>query len=319
MTGAGGFIGSHLVEALLETGATVSTFVRYNSQNNTGFLDLLAPRKKDIRIIFGDIRDAEAVRGAVHGMDMVFHLAALVGIPYSCVHPGEVFEVNANGALNVLIAAKSANLQRVVMMSTSEVYGSAQYIPIDEQHPKQPLSPYAASKISADATALSFHAALGVPVAIVRSFNTYGPRQSDRAIIPALICQALSKNEMLVGNTAPTRDFMYVTDTVRGILRIAESEGAIGQEINIGTGREISIGELANRIAGIIGRDLPMREVAERKRSNTSEVTRLLCNNSKAHAVAGWAPQISLEDGLARTIEWVRRNLGMYDPEAYRM
>jgi dTDP-glucose 4,6-dehydratase len=319
VTGAGGFIGSHLVERLLALGANVTAFVRYNSRNHPGFLDLLAPHTKHIRIVPGDIRDPEAIRSALEGADTVFHLAALIGIPYSYVHPIEVFEVNAQGTLNVLVAARDASLQRVVIASTSEVYGSALYVPIDEQHPKQPLSPYSASKIASDAIGLSFHAAFQLPVTVVRPFNTYGPRQSDRAIIPTIISQALTQPEIKIGNTTPTRDFTYVSDTVEGFLRLAESDKTLGQEVNLGTGSEVSIGDLVQRINAIIGRDLPVRKRDERARPETSEVTRLLSNNSKARELAGWTPCITLDDGIRLTAKWVEERLEMYDPSTYRI
>jgi dTDP-glucose 4,6-dehydratase len=319
VTGGGGFIGSHLVERLLALGANVTAFVRYNSRNDPGFLDLLAPQTKDIRIVSGDIRDPEAVRLALDGAHTVFHLAALVGIPYSYVHPIEVFEVNANGTLNVLVGAREVGVQRVVITSTSEVYGSALYVPIDEKHPKQPLSPYSASKIASDAIALSFHAAFQLPVTVVRPFNTYGPRQSDRAIIPTIISQALTQPEITVGNTAPTRDFTYVSDTVEGFLQLAESDAAVGQEVNLGTGTEVSIGELVQRINAIIGRDLPIRKKDERVRPETSEVNRLLSNNSKARDLVGWTPRVTLDDGIRLTAKWVEERLEMYDPSTYRI
>jgi len=323
VTGAGGFIGSHLVERLLALGANVTAFVRYNSRNDPGFLDLLAPRTKDIRIVPGDIRDPEAVRNALEGAGAVFHLAALVGIPYSYVHPVEVFEVNANGTLNILVAARDAGLDRVVTASTSEVYGSARYVPIDEQHPKQPQSPYSASKIAADAVALSFHAAFQLPVTVVRPFNTYGPRQSDRAIIPTIISQALTQPEIMIGNTSPTRDFTYVSDTVEGFLQLAASEAAVGQEVNLGTGSEISIGDLVERINGImgaiVGRDLPVRQKDERVRPESSEVSRLVSNNSKARELTGWRPCVGLEEGIRLTAKWVEERLDMYDPNVYRI
>jgi NAD dependent epimerase/dehydratase len=319
VTGAGGFIGSHLVERLLTQGANVTAFVRYNSRNDPGFLDLLASRRKDVRIISGDIRDPEAVRSALEGADTVFHLAALTGIPYSYVHPIEVFEVNASGTLNVLAGARDIALRRVVITSTSEVYGSALYVPIDEKHPKQPLSPYSASKIAADAIALSFHAAFQLPVTVVRPFNTYGPRQSDRAIIPTIISQALTQPEITVGNTAPTRDFTYVSDTVEGFLQLAESDATVGQEVNLGTGSEVSIGDLVQRITAVVGRDLPVRQREERARPKTSEVNRLLSNNSKARALVGWAPQVTLDDGIRLTAKWVEERLEMYDPSSYRI
>jgi NAD dependent epimerase/dehydratase len=319
VTGAGGFIGSHLVERLLALGANVTAFVRYNSRNDPGFLDLLAPHTKHIRIVPGDIRDSEAVRGALEGADSVFHLAALIGIPYSYVHPIEVFEVNARGTLNVLVGARDASLERVAIASTSEVYGSALYVPIDEKHPKQPLSPYSASKIASDALALSFHAAFQLPVTVVRPFNTYGPRQSDRAIIPTIISQALTQPEITVGNTAPTRDFTYVSDTVEGFLQVGESDRAVGQEVNLGTGSEVSIGDLVQRINAIIGRDLPVRKKDERVRPETSEVNRLLSNNSKARELVGWTPRVTLDDGIRLTAKWVEERLEMYDPSTYRI
>jgi NAD dependent epimerase/dehydratase len=319
VTGAGGFIGSHLVERLLALGANVTAFVRYNSRNDAGFLDLLAPRTKDLRIVPGDMRDPEAVRNALEGAQAVFHLAALVGIPYSYVHPVEVFEVNADGTLNVLVAARDAGVDRVITASTSEVYGSARYVPIDEKHPKQPQSPYSASKIAADAVALSFHAAFQLPVTVVRPFNTYGPRQSDRAIIPTIISQALTQPEIAIGNTSPTRDFTYVSDTVEGFLQLAASDATVGQEVNLGTGLEISIGELVERINAIVGRDLPVRQKDERVRPESSEVSRLVSNNSKARELTGWRPCVGLEEGIRLTAKWVEERLDMYDPNVYRI
>ena len=316
VTGAAGFIGSHLVERLLALGANVTAFVRYNSRNDTGFL---GPHAKAIRIVPGDIRDPEAVRSALEGAQVVFHLAALTGIPYSYVHPVEVVEVNTNGTLNILVAARDAGLERVVITSTSEVYGSARYVPIDEKHPKQPQSPYSASKIASDAVALSFHAAFQLPVTVVRPFNTYGPRQSDRAIIPTIISQALTQAEITVGNTTPTRDFTYVTDTVEGFLQLALSDAAIGQEVNLGTGSEVSIGDLVERINAIVGRNLPVRKKDERVRPESSEVQRLLSNNLKARELTGWRPCVTLEDGIRLTAKWVEQRLEMYDPGAYRI
>lgn len=316
VTGAGGFIGSHLVERLLGLGANVTAFVRYNSRNDPGFL---SEHTTDIRIVPGDIRDPEAVRSALEGADTVFHLAALTGIPYSYVHPIEVFEVNAHGTLNVLVGARDAGLERVVITSTSEVYGTARYVPIDEKHPKQPQSPYSASKISADAIALSFHAAFQLPVTIVRPFNTYGPRQSDRAIIPTIISQALTQPEITIGNTRPTRDFTYVSDTVDGFLCLAASQATVGQEINLGTGVEISIGDLVQRINTIIGRDLPIRTQDQRVRPETSEVNRLLSNNARARELAGWAPRVTLDEGIRLTAKWVEERLDLYAPSVYRI
>lgn len=315
VTGAAGFIGSHLVERLLELGADVRAFVRYNSRNDAGFL---APLAGQVQIVPGDIRDPEAVREALEGSSAVFHLAALVGIPYSYVHPVEVFDVNARGALNVLVAARDAGLERVVIASTSEVYGTARYVPIDERHPKHPQSPYSASKIAADAAAVSFHAAYALPVTIVRPFNTYGPRQSDRAIIPTIASQALTRGEIVLGNLAPTRDFTYVTDTVEGFIRVAES-GAYGEEINLGRGEEVSVGDLARRITAIAGRDIPVSQAEQRLRPQASEVNRLLSDNRKARELAGWTPRVCLDEGLRRTVDWVRGRLDLYNPGEYRI
>lgn len=319
VTGAGGFIGSHLVGRLLGEGARVTAFVRYNSRGDAGLLETLAGRQKEVRIVCGDIRELETVHQVVKGAEVVLHLAALVGIPYSYVHPNEVVEVNTVGTLNVLTAARDAGVQKVVVTSTSEVYGTALSVPISEAHPKQPQSPYAASKIGADALALSFYASYDLPVAVLRPFNTYGPGQSDRAIIPTIISQALRGDEIRIGNRKPTRDFTFVTDTVDGFLRAAESSASVGQEINLGSGREISVGELAEAIASLVGRDLRIREVEERTRPPRSEVERLLADNSKARRLLGWEPRVGLRDGLRRTVEWVRNNASWYDPEAYRI
>jgi NAD dependent epimerase/dehydratase len=317
VTGAGGFIGSHLVQRLLDLGADVTAFIRYNSQNDVGFLAAIGDRP--IRIVRGDVTDVEALRRAFVGSDVAFHLAALVGVPYSFIHANQVFQVNTMGTVNVLTAARDNSLSKVVITSTSEVYGSARYVPIDEAHPKQPQSPYAASKIAADAIALSFYHAYGLPVAIVRPFNTFGPRQSDRAIIPTVIAQALSKDEIRIGNPHPTRDFTFVTDTAEGFIKAAESDKAIGQEINLGSGAEISVAALAEAIAAMVGRQVPVRVDEKRVRSSQAEVTRLLANNSRARELIGWQPVVGLEEGLRRTIEWVRENSAAYDPNAYRV
>jgi len=319
VTGAGGFIGSHLVDRLLALGAEVTAFIRYNSRNDPGVLDLIGEKKKRLRIVSGEIRELETVRHLLEGADVVFHLAALVGIPYSYVHPSEVIEVNTIGTLNVLTAAKEHGLKKVVVTSTSEVYGSALYVPIDEKHPKQPQSPYAASKIAADAIALSFRSAFDLPVTIVRPFNTYGPRQSDRAIIPAIISQALTRKEIILGNTSPTRDFTFVDDTVDGFLRVAESDRAVGEEINLGSGQEVSIGDLATRIAGLIGGGVKTQQSKERARPMRSEVERLLSSNAKARELTGWKPNVALDKGLSLTIDWVRNHLDLYDPATYRI
>jgi dTDP-glucose 4,6-dehydratase len=318
VTGAGGFIGSHLVQRLLELGSQVTGFVRYNSRNDRGGLEFIGEDKRNLKIVAGEIRELETVRGLMKDADVVFHLAALVGIPYSYMHTSEVVEVNTIGTLNVLTAAKDAQVRKVVVTSTSEVYGSALHVPIGEDHPKQPQSPYAASKIAGDAIAMSFHHAFALPVAIVRPFNTYGPRQSDRAIIPTIISQALTRRQIRLGNTVPTRDFTYVTDTAEGMVRIGQSDAAIGEEINLGTGREISIGDLANRIAAMIGTDVAVEQNEERTRPAGSEVMRLLADNAKGRRLVGWEPTVTLDEGLRHTITWVKEHLGHYEPDAYR-
>ncbi len=319
VTGAGGFIGSHLVERLLDEWADVTAFVRYNSRNDRGVLGLDGGRERPVRVVAGEIRELATVRRLVKDTDVVFHLAALVGIPYSYVHPDEVVEVNTIGTLNVLTAAKDAGVRRVVVTSTSEVYGSALKVPIGEDHPRQPQSPYAASKIASDAVALSFHRSFDLPVAVVRPFNTYGPRQSDRAIIPTIISQALTKREITLGNTAPTRDFTYVTDTADGVLRMGEAPAAVGEEVNLGSGSEISIGDLAARIAAIVGADVRVVRSEERVRPAHSEVMRLLADNGKAKRLVGWTPRVSLDEGLRRTVAWIRDHPALYDPNAYRV
>jgi dTDP-glucose 4,6-dehydratase len=317
VTGAGGFIGSHLTERLLGEGASVRAFVRYNSRNDLGFLtDVKSDR---LEIIKGDIRDLDTVRRSARDVKVIFHLAALVGIPYSYQHVCEVVEVNTLGTLNALIAARENKVERIVHTSTSEVYGTAQTPQIAESHPRQAQSPYAASKIAADALALSFYHSFGLPVAVCRPFNTYGPRQSDRAIIPALLTQALRKDEMVVGNLTPSRDFTFVADTVEGLMRIAACGGCVGREINLGTGREVSIGDLAHKIVALVGRDVPIRQSEERMRSATSEVQRLCSDNFLARSLAGWQPKVSLEEGLERTLDWVKKQGHLYNPDQYRI
>lgn len=319
ITGAGGFIGSQLTEAILQRGASVVALTHYNSRNHPGFLtDLKHPRGR-LQIVPGDIRDLEAMRNATRNVDVVFHLAALVGIPYSYEHAHQVVEVNTIGTLNVLTAAREANVQRLVHTSTSEVYGTARAVPIDENHPKQPQSPYSASKIAADALALSYHLSFGLPVTVCRPFNTYGPRQSDRAIIPALISQALQKDTLAVGNLEPTRDFTFVSDTVEGFIKLAESERCIGQEVNLGAGSEISIGELIRKIIELVGRDVKVTRAEERIRPAASEVFRLCSNNAKARELADWSPRVSLDEGLRMTLNWVKRSSHLYDPDQYRI
>jgi len=320
ITGAGGFIGSHLTERLFELGAKIRAFVRYTSRADEGFIKYFSEDlRKDIDIVYGDIRELETIVKAIDGVDIIFNLAALVGIPYSYIHPQEVIEANTIGTLNVLMAARDIGIEKLVQTSTSEVYGTARYVPINEEHPKQPQSPYSASKIAADAIALSFYHSFDLPVAVIRPFNTYGPRQSDRAVIPSIISQALTKDRLTLGSTTPTRDFTFVTDTAEGFIKVAESEKSIGIEINIGSGQEISIGNLTRKIISLVGRDIVIEHDKERLRPAHSEVERLCADNTRARNVLGWLPKVSLTRGLEETISFIKSNPGFYDPDKYRV
>lgn len=318
VTGAGGFIGSHLCERLVQEGAKVRAFVRYTSHPDVGNLGHL-PKEvvRGIEIVRGDLRDPEAVRGAVGKVDTVFHLGALIAIPYSYVNPREVIDVNVMGTMNVLVAARHEGVRRVVHTSTSEVFGTARYVPIDEAHPLQGQSPYSASKIAADKIAESFYRSFELPVATVRPFNTFGPRQSARAVIPTIITQALVRDEIHLGSLTPSRDFTFVTDTVDGFMRGGSSERAVGEEINLGTNVGVTIGELAQKIFSFVGKAPRITSDDARVRPQKSEVMRLLAANAKAKEYLGWSPQVSLDDGLRRTIEWIRENLNEYRPDEY--
>ena len=320
ITGAAGFIGSHLTEALLGRGAKVRVFIRYNSRNGRGNLDdLQHAQLAELEIMAGDLRDADAVERAMQNCDIVFHLGALVGIPYSFQNPREVVETNILGTFNVLNAARATGITRVVHTSTSEVYGSARYVPIDENHPLQGQSPYAASKIGADKLVESFHASYELPVVTVRPFNSYGPRQSARAVIPALITQALSTREIRVGNTEARRDFTFVTDTVAGFIAAAMGDKALGKVVNIGSGAEVSIGRLAKVIQGTVQKDAELVVDEGRLRPGRSEVTRLLADNSRAREVLGWAPSVSFEDGIKRTVDWISAHLDRFQVGKYQI
>ncbi len=316
ITGAGGFIGSHLADALVRTGARTRAMVHYNSAGRRGWLDE-SDLKDDMEIIVGDIREVDSVRAALKGVDVVFHLAALIAIPYSYVSPSSYVSTNILGTLNILQESLHSGVSRVVHTSTSEVYGTARQIPISEEHPLQGQSPYSATKIGADKLAESFHKSFGLPVSIVRPFNTYGPRQSARAIIPTIMTQALANEPIRVGNIAPTRDFNYVEDTVRGFKSNAASEKAIGRVINLGTGTEISIGDLARTICSLVGKECQIIQEEQRIRPSGSEVDRLLADNRLADELLGWRPQVSLRDGLHQTLDWMRLNLERYRPEVY--
>jgi dTDP-glucose 4,6-dehydratase len=316
VTGAGGFIGSHLTERLVELGAKTRAFVRYSSSGSWGWLDE-SPRKNDVEIVLGDIRDQDTVAHALDGVDIIFHLAALIAIPYSYEAPLSYVRTNVEGTLNVLQAARRAGSERVVHTSTSEVYGTARTVPIDENHPLQGQSPYSASKIGADKIAESFHLSFGLPVVTVRPFNTFGPRQSARAVIPTIITQALNSSEIRLGNLEPTRDLNFIADTVSGFIKAAETPKAIGETINLGTGREISIGDLAALILKLMNRDIPIALEDARMRPENSEVDRLCADSRKGQSILGWEPQYSLEAGLATTIEWIRENSERYRTGIY--
>lgn len=321
VTGADGFIGSHLTERLLERGYSVRAFVYYNSFNNWGWLDTLPKEKLDkIEIFSGDIRDPNGVREAMKGIDMVFHLAALIAIPFSYHSPDSYVDTNIKGTLNVLQAARDLNTERILVTSTSEVYGTAQYVPIDEKHPYQGQSPYSATKIGADRLAESFYRSFNLPVTIVRPFNTYGPRQSARAVIPTIITQLLAgKKEIHLGSLTPTRDFNFVKDTADGFIAIAESDKTIGEEINIATQHEISIGDLANELIRQINPNAKIVCEEERMRPEKSEVNRLLGSNEKIKKLTEWSPKYTFSEGLAETIEFFRNNLDKYKVDIYNV
>jgi NAD dependent epimerase/dehydratase len=307
VTGAAGFIGSHLVETLVRSGAEVTALVHYNSRDDRGNLehlprDLLAA----IKVLRGDVRDAYFMRSAMHNMDTVFHLAALIAIPYSYRAPAAYVDTNVIGTLNVLQAARDSGVQRLVHTSTSEVYGTARYVPIDEDHPLQAQSPYAASKIAADKLAESFHLSFGLPVVTVRPFNTFGPRQSRRAVLATIVSQVLAGGPVRLGNLDPVRDLCFVTDTAQGFVLAAQSAEAIGSVINLGTGRGVRIGELAEAVFEVAGRRAEIHQEDQRFRPDASEVMRLIASWSRAEKLLGWAPRVSLRDGLAATVDWFR-------------
>ena len=318
VTGSGGFIGSNLVEALAREGANVTAFLHYNARADMGMLRYSDPElRRNIKPYFGELRDPQAVRQAMQGAQTVFHLAALIGIPYSYVHPYDVVQTNMVGTLNVLSTARDLNVERVIHTSTSEVYGTALYAPIDEKHPLQGQSPYSASKIGADKLAESFHLSYGLPVSTVRPFNTYGPRQSARAVIPTIISQMLTRDRIHLGSLSPLRDFNYVGDTVAGFLAAAVSERTIGDVVNVGSGREISIGDLVHLIRKLVGRDVIVETDEQRVRPAGSEVGRLLADNRKAKEIMGWEPRVSLEEGLTHTIKWIEGHLDLFQVEHY--
>lgn len=316
VTGAGGFVGSHLTERLVRAGARVRAMVHYNALGTWGWLDQ-SPVRGDIDVIASDLADRDSVVRAMTGSEIVFHLGALIAIPYSYEAPASYVHTNVIGTLNVLQAARELGVERVVHTSTSEVYGTAQYVPIDEKHPLQGQSPYSASKIGADKMAQAFHRSFGVPVVTLRPFNTFGPRQSARAVIPTIITQCLAGDTVHLGSLEPTRDFSYVTDSVEGYLLAAGTDKVVGMTINLGSGREISIGDLARTIMEMTGSAATIESDERRLRPEASEVDRLLADNSLARSLLGWRPQVTLEDGLARTIDWIRQNPERFRPGTY--
>ena len=320
ITGADGFIGSHLTEALLAEGCHVKALAQYNSFNNWGWLEQVS--HPELEVVTGDVRDPNFCREFVKGADTVFHLAALIAIPYSYVAPDSYIDTNVKGTLNICQACRDAATERLLITSTSEVYGTAMRVPIDESHPRQPQSPYSASKIGADAIAMSFFNAFGLPVTLVRPFNTYGPRQSARAIIPTIISQiATGQRVIKVGDLSPTRDFNYVADTCRGFIEIARSPLTVGEEVNIATGTEVTMQQTLDTIARIMNADITWERDPARIRPSKSEVFRLCGDNTKIKNLTGWSPQVSLEEGLRRTVEWFTTpgNLAGYKTGIYNV
>jgi NAD dependent epimerase/dehydratase len=320
VTGAGGFVGSHLVEALVKKGARVTALVHYNSRNDWGMLEDVGKKVlADVEVIAGDLRDSDCIRMAVSEQQVIFHLGALIGIPYSYVNPRDVVDTNLYGTLNILSAACDSEVEKIVHTSTSEIYGTAQYVPMDENHPSHPQSPYAASKLGADLLALSFHHSFDLPVGVIRPFNVYGPRQSARAVIPSIITQALVKGKINLGSVFPTRDLTYVQDTVSGFIAFAECEAATGQVVNLGSGREVSINQIVELVSQCLGKKIAIQRKKERIRPKKSEVERLFSDSGKARELFSWNPRIGLEEGINRTIGWLQKNIRRYKHGIYNI
>lgn len=320
VTGAGGFVGSHLVEALVRKGAKVTAFVHYNSRNDWGMLEDVAKGVLDeIEVVAGDLKDADCVRETVRDQEVVFHLGASIGIPYSYVNPRDVVDTNINGSLNVLTAALDFQVHKVVHTSTSEIYGTAQYVPMDEKHPVNPQSPYAASKLGADHLALSFCRSFDLPVGIIRPFNIFGPRQSARAVIPSIITQALLRKKIRLGSVYPTRDLTFVKDTVNGFIDFAECEKTVGEVVNLGSGHEVSIDRVVSLIGDSIGKKVQIRREKSRMRPEKSEVERLFSDSSKAKRLFGWQPKTDFRQAVEKTISWFEKNLERYKGDIYNI
>jgi dTDP-glucose 4,6-dehydratase len=319
ITGAAGFIGSHLTELLIKQGFVVKAFVKYNSKNNWGWLET-SEVKNEVEVITGDIRDYDSVYNAIKDCNSVFHLAALIGIPYSYVSPLAYIKTNIEGTYNILQASKELGVEQILVTSTSETYGTAQYVPIDEKHPMVGQSPYSASKIAADQLAISYYRSFNLPVKIVRPFNTFGPRQSARAIIPTIITQILSgKRKINLGNLNPTRDLTFVKDTCKGFIEIYKCDKLFGEITNIGMKEEITIGDLVNKIAKLLNTPIEIETEEQRVRPENSEVERLLCDNTKLIANTNWNPDYNLEKGLVETIDWLEKNINLYKTDIYNV
>lgn len=321
VTGAEGFIGSHLTERLVELGADVTALVQYNSFNNWGWIDTFDKNVLDsIKMETGDIRELDGMNRIIKGQEVVFHLAALIAIPYSYLSPMAYVRTNVEGTVNVLEACRNHDVKKIIHTSTSETYGTALYVPIDEKHPMQGQSPYSASKIGADKMAESFYRSFNMPIATLRPFNTYGPRQSARAVIPTIISQILAgKKEIKLGSLTPTRDFNFVKDTAEAFVKVAESDKTIGEVINAGSNYEISIGDTVKKIIDIIGKDVKILCDEERIRPEKSEVNRLWADNTKIKELTDWAPKYSIDEGLAETVDWIKENMKHYKPDIYNV
>jgi dTDP-glucose 4,6-dehydratase len=317
-TGAGGFIGSHLVERLASEGAKVRALIHYNARGEQGWL-AKSPIERELDVVAGDVTDLESVRSAMEGVDVVFHLASLIAIPYSYAAPRSYVHVNVEGTLNVLQAARQVGVGRIVHTSTSEVYGSAATIPMTEEHPRRAQSPYAASKVAADAFVESFHRSYGLPAVVLRPFNTFGPRQSARAVIPSIIAQALTRPEIELGALEPTRDFNYVADTVEGFLLAGSTAGIDGEVIHLGTGVETSIADVVRKVGERLQRPIQIHQATQRRRPQASEVDRLCADAGKARRLLGWAPSTDFDAGLDNTIRWVEEHLEQYRPDAFAL
>jgi dTDP-glucose 4,6-dehydratase len=318
ITGAAGFMGSHLTELLVQAGAKVRAIVHYNGRGDLGNLAFLDPATvRELDVVLSDVRDRTAMCQAVEGCDVVFHLAALIGIPYSYQAPQSYVDVNMVGTLNLLEACRNVGVARMVHTSTSETYGTAQYVPIDEHHPIHAQSPYAATKVAADQLAYSYFASFGTPVVTVRPFNTYGPRQSARAVIPTIISQALAGDQLKLGSLTPVRDFLYVRDTARGFLSAATSDNVLGEVLNLGTGKGVTVGDVVDRVAKQLGKKLHVTTSDDRVRPEKSEVLQLLCSADKANRLTGWAPTVDLDAGLAETIAYIEQHQDRYRPTQY--